>query len=148
MLFPQPKKVLSVFYQRKCPQSQSLLCFVLYLYSKFHFQKFNAKAVRSAFLENDYLGHCLTIWSKNTLRMFAWSSFDGQDMFTISRNQKASAPYRSDHGIYEIPLCPPLYSLSLRNQLPFPVELKTAVEERAAWRSATFLINACKHKES
>ena len=130
-----------VFYQRKCPQSPGLLGFVLYLYSKFHLEKFNAKVVRSAFLENDYLGYCLQLWGKHTVGIFVWRSFKGQHGLTIPRSQRTQTPWRCWTWPWQN--CVFLSTLPQRNQLPFPMESKTVVEELAA-RSARFLLNAGK----
>lgn len=136
-----------MFYQRKCPQSRSLLCFVLYLYSKFHLEKFNAKAVRSAFLENDYLGHCLSIWSKHTFKMFVWSSFDGQDMLTISWVPKDSDTLKMLTMASTKYHCVHRYILCLREIIYHFIDSTTVVEELEVWRSAKCLLNTCKTQE-
>lgn len=132
-----------VFYQRKCPQSPGLLGFVLYLYSKFHLEKFNAKVVRSAFLENDCLGYCLQLWGKHTVRMFVWRSFKGQHGLPIPRSHKVSDALKMLNMVLKKHHCVFLSTQPQRNQLPFPVESKTVVEELAA-RSARFLLNTGK----
>lgn len=135
---------MSVFYQRKCPQSQSLLCSVLYLYRKFHLEKFNAKAVRSAFLENDYLGYCLWIWSKHTLRMFVWSLFNGQDMLTIPRIQKDSDTLKMlTRHLQNTTVFIVIFPTSEKSSTIFNGS-KMVGKELAAWRSAKFLLNAGK----
>lgn len=136
-----------MFYQRKCPQSPGLLGFVLYLYSKFHLEKFNAKVVRSAFLENDHLGYCLWLWGKHTVKMFVWRSFNGQQGLIIPGSQKDSGALKMLNMALTKLHCVFLSTLPQRNQLPFPMESKTVVEGLAVRRSARSLLNAGKTQE-
>lgn len=141
-----PIDFFCVFYQRKCPQSPSLLDFVLYLYSKFHLEKFNAKAVRSAFLENDYLGHCLWTWSKHTLRMRLCGALSVAKIVSLSLESKGLRRLEdADHGVAKTPLCFAICSASEKSST-----ISNGVKdgkELGVWRSARFLLNTGKTQE-
>lgn len=142
-----PIDFFCVFYQRKCPQSPSLLNFVLYLYSKFHLEKFNAKVVRSAFLENDYLGHCLWTWSKHTLRMRLYGALLVAKIVSLFLESKGLRRLEdADHGVAKTPLCFAICSASEKSST-----ISNGVKdskELGVWGQPDFYLTLAKPKKS